>query len=34
MLDQQTDLASLLNDPELIATKAYLAGEWLSLIHI
>ncbi|WP_417523625.1 NAD-dependent succinate-semialdehyde dehydrogenase [Marinovum sp.] len=28
MLDQQTDLASLLNDPELIATKAYLAGEW------
>lgn len=28
MLDQQTDLAALLNDPELIATKAYLAGEW------
>ena len=28
MLDQTTDLASLLKDPELLATKAYLAGEW------
>ncbi|TNF22187.1 MAG: NAD-dependent succinate-semialdehyde dehydrogenase [Rhodobacteraceae bacterium] len=28
MLDQQTDLASLLNDPALLATEAYLAGEW------
>ena len=28
MLDSQTDLRSLLKDPELLATKAYLAGEW------
>ena len=28
MLDQQTDLRDLLNDPELLATDAYLAGEW------
>ncbi len=29
MLDQNTDLASLLNDPSLLATQAYLAGEWV-----
>ncbi len=29
MLDQATDLRSLLNDPELLATRAYLAGEWV-----
>ncbi|MBD3680060.1 MAG: NAD-dependent succinate-semialdehyde dehydrogenase [Rhodobacteraceae bacterium] len=29
MLDSQTDLRSLLNDPDLLATKAYLAGEWV-----
>ena len=28
MLDQTTDLASLLKDPDLLVTKAYLAGEW------
>ena len=28
MLDQTTDLASLLSDPALLATDAYLAGEW------
>ena len=28
MLDVQTNLASLLNDPSLLATKAYVAGEW------
>ncbi len=28
MLDQTTDLRSLLKDPDLLATKAYLAGEW------
>jgi len=28
MLDQQTDLRDLLKDPELLATDAYLAGEW------
>jgi succinate-semialdehyde dehydrogenase/glutarate-semialdehyde dehydrogenase len=28
MLDTQTDLSKLLKDPELLATKAYLAGEW------
>ena len=28
MLDTQTDLSSLLKDPELLATRAYLAGEW------
>jgi succinate-semialdehyde dehydrogenase/glutarate-semialdehyde dehydrogenase len=29
MLDTTTDLRSLLKDPELLATKAYLAGEWV-----
>ncbi len=29
MLDSATNLASLLNDPELLATKAYLAGDWV-----
>ncbi len=29
MLDQTTDLQSLLNDPDLLATKAYMAGEWV-----
>ncbi len=28
MLDSPTKLASLLKDPDLLATKAYLAGEW------
>ena len=28
MLDQPTRLAELLSDPELLATKAYIAGEW------
>ncbi len=28
MLDSSTDLRSLLKDPELLATKAYLAGDW------
>jgi len=28
MLDTQTDLANLLDDPGLLATKAYLAGDW------
>ena len=28
MLDQNTDLSSLLKDPDLLATKAYVAGEW------
>ncbi|NNF92778.1 MAG: aldehyde dehydrogenase family protein, partial [Boseongicola sp.] len=28
MLDNKTDLSALLNDPELLATRAYLAGEW------
>ncbi|NKB26687.1 MAG: succinate-semialdehyde dehydrogenase [Rhodobacteraceae bacterium] len=28
MLDATTDLKSLLKDPELLATRAYLAGEW------
>ncbi len=28
MLDQNTDLAALLKDPSLLATKAYLAGDW------
>ncbi len=28
MLDSTTDLRALLKDPELLATKAYLAGEW------
>jgi succinate-semialdehyde dehydrogenase/glutarate-semialdehyde dehydrogenase len=29
MLDTVTDLASRLKDPELLATRAYLAGEWV-----
>jgi succinate-semialdehyde dehydrogenase / glutarate-semialdehyde dehydrogenase len=29
MLDTTTDLRSLLKDPELLATKAYLAGDWV-----
>jgi len=28
MLDARTDLASLLKDPTLLATKAFVAGEW------
>jgi succinate-semialdehyde dehydrogenase / glutarate-semialdehyde dehydrogenase len=28
MLDTQTQLQSLLNDPDLLATRAYIAGEW------
>ena len=28
MLDTNTDLSKLLNDSDLLATKAYLAGEW------
>ena len=30
MLDTQTDLSKLLKDPELLATRAYLAGEWVN----
>ena len=29
MLDSVTDLAALLKDPTLLATKAYLAGDWV-----
>ncbi len=29
MLDSQTNLSSLLKDPDLLATKAYVAGEWV-----
>ena len=29
MLDTTTDLGALLKDPELLATKAYVAGEWV-----
>ena len=29
MLDTATNLASLLNDPDLLQTRAYLAGEWV-----
>ncbi|MCV2879939.1 NAD-dependent succinate-semialdehyde dehydrogenase [Sedimentimonas flavescens] len=29
MLDTNTDLKSLLKDPSLLATKAYVAGEWI-----
>ena len=29
MLDSVTDLASLLKDPSLLATRAYVAGEWI-----
>ena len=28
MLDDLTNLQSLLKDPTLVATKGYLAGEW------
>ncbi|MES2967933.1 MAG: NAD-dependent succinate-semialdehyde dehydrogenase [Pseudomonadota bacterium] len=30
MLDSVTDLASLLKDPTLLVTKAYVAGEWIA----
>jgi succinate-semialdehyde dehydrogenase / glutarate-semialdehyde dehydrogenase len=30
MLDSVTDLASLLKDPSLLVTKAYVAGEWVA----
>ena len=30
MLDSVTDLASLLKDPSLLVTKAYVAGEWIA----
>jgi succinate-semialdehyde dehydrogenase/glutarate-semialdehyde dehydrogenase len=30
MLDSVTDLASLLKDPSLLATKAYVAGQWVN----
>ncbi|MEO9778913.1 MAG: NAD-dependent succinate-semialdehyde dehydrogenase [Sedimentitalea sp.] len=29
MLDTTTDLKSLLNDPDLLVTKAYIGGEWV-----
>ena len=29
MLDTTTNLSALLKDPSLLATKAYLAGEWV-----
>ena len=29
MLDTNTDLRSLLTDPDLLATDAYVAGEWI-----
>jgi hypothetical protein len=29
MLDSVTDLASLLKDPSLLVTKAYVAGQWI-----
>src|SRR6056300_1650715 len=29
MLDTHTNLASLLKDPSLLVTQAYLAGEWV-----
>ena len=29
MLDTNTDLKTLLNDPSLLATRAYVAGEWI-----
>ena len=29
MLDTATDLKSLLKDPSLLCTKAYVAGEWI-----
>ena len=30
MLDAQTNLKGMLNDPELLATQLYLAGEWVA----
>ena len=29
MLDKATDLKSLLKDPSLLATQAYIAGDWV-----
>lgn len=29
MLDATTDLKSLLNDPDLLVTKAYVGGQWI-----
>jgi len=29
MLDRPTNLSDLLRDPSLLATKAYIAGEWV-----
>ena len=29
MLDEMTNLAGLLKDPDLLATKGYLAGDWV-----
>ena len=29
MLDQTTDLASLLKDPTLLETRAYVGGQWI-----
>ena len=29
MLDQTTNLASLLNDPSLLETRAYIGGQWV-----
>ena len=29
MLDNRTNLASLLKDPSLLATQGYLAGDWV-----
>ena len=29
MLDDTTNLASLLKDPSLLVTKGYLAGDWV-----
>lgn len=30
MLDATTDLKSLLNDPGLLATRAYIGGQWVA----
>ena len=30
MLDATTDLRGMLSDPELLVTKAYIAGDWVS----
>ena len=29
MLDTATNLANLLNDPSLLATEGYVAGDWM-----